>query len=441
MYFHHIKYSLCFTAGLYFFLTVALYILDSDGLLIIEVFYLNIILYLILLIYTYKEKTYIYFDFWFSILFPFYFCINFYLYWVSEISIFYFYKENAIHSFYICCSLWSFGIILAVIRPKGYNVNCFFSDFKKYINSYLLCDRSFFILFLLALSCAVFFFSQVSDLSISSFLSQSRLELINQVSQEGWYLKYFIIAYSWFVFGVFFSGDNLIRRLYLFLPVFLYFLSLVFVGSRREIVFVLSYFFIFCLFYSNGNIGYKFKILLISVIFLLIAFGALRYGEEQSSAEFLLNAFGEFVFPINTFIYFVNKGVSSYELGLTYFQLFYNFIPKFFYPDKPLSLAIQFAYMVSLPGQDFIMGYAYTPITEAFVNFGVFSVLILPFLVSSLSYFSEVISIRYPLFSIIMLSQVLNFQRSEISSLLFETILLTMAFVFCDSLSRVKFIK
>lgn len=425
---------------LHCFMCAFLYIFRNDGSLISEFIIFNVILYLIFAFYVYKQRLFIYFDLLFYVIFPFYFWINFILRWYCDISVFSYSKIEVLHSVFICCSFWSFGIFIALLRPKCYSVKSFFAIFIGYINCHFSCERNLFVLFLLALFCSVFFLSQVSGISISSFLSYSRLELINQVSQDGWYLKYFVIAYSWFVFSSLFNKDAIPvnRFLYLIIPVVLYFISLISVGSRREIVFVLSYFFIFYLLYVDGAIGFRVKLIVISIVFALVFFGALRYGDEQDINELLLNAFGEFIFPINTFIYYFNKGASIYEYGLTYLNVVYNFIPKVLYPDKPVSLAIQFANLVALPGQEFIMGYAYTPITESFVNFGFFCIFIFPLLLSFLSYFIEFISVKYPFLAVVFLSQALNFQRSEVTSLLFEMFFLILCFYFCDLFSRLS---
>jgi oligosaccharide repeat unit polymerase len=74
----------------------------------------------------------------------------------------------------------------------------------------------------------------------------------------------------------------------------------------------------------------------------------------------------EFVAPIYTLIHYVNN-VRPLRWGLTYISAPAQFVPRAIWPDKPESLSLQF--MRDAFGTVNLMGFAYTPVTEAFLNF------------------------------------------------------------------------
>ena len=74
----------------------------------------------------------------------------------------------------------------------------------------------------------------------------------------------------------------------------------------------------------------------------------------------------EFVSPIFTLMHYVNNH-RPLRLGFTYLSAPGLFMPRAIWPEKPESLSIQF--MRDAFGTTGLMGFAYTPVTEAFLNF------------------------------------------------------------------------
>lgn len=74
----------------------------------------------------------------------------------------------------------------------------------------------------------------------------------------------------------------------------------------------------------------------------------------------------EFVSPIFTLMHYVNAA-RPLRWGLTYIAAPTLFVPRAIWPDKPESLSLQF--MRDAFGTTGLMGFAYTPVTEAFLNF------------------------------------------------------------------------
>ncbi len=74
----------------------------------------------------------------------------------------------------------------------------------------------------------------------------------------------------------------------------------------------------------------------------------------------------EFVSPIFTLMHYV-KSDRPLRWGMTYLSAPTLFIPRAVWPTKPESLSLQF--MRDAFGTTGLMGFAYTPVTEAFLNF------------------------------------------------------------------------
>ncbi|MEO5588796.1 MAG: hypothetical protein ABIS03_04350, partial [Gemmatimonadaceae bacterium] len=74
----------------------------------------------------------------------------------------------------------------------------------------------------------------------------------------------------------------------------------------------------------------------------------------------------EFVSPIYTLMHYATHE-RPLRLGFTYFAAPSLFFPRLLWPDKPESLSLQF--MRDAFGTTGLMGFAYTPVTEAFINF------------------------------------------------------------------------
>lgn len=401
---------------------------------------LNFVLYLYISIYLYRAKLLIYFDAWFVLLFPFYYLINSFLYLYYGINVFSLSYEHYYDSVVVCMGSFLLCSIILISRPKGYGFSIL-GDLRRH-SVEVFSNVNLILLVLLGFACSLFFYSKVINVS-GDILSVSRLELVNSVSDTGWYLKYFMIAYSWFILGVFFNdyknkAKNKSIVFFALLPVFIYFYSLLLVGSRREVVFVLV-FVVLLLFTKNGAVfSFKQKLVTAFLVVSIVSMGAFRHSDDSSTAVVLMNTFGEFIFPINTLVYYIHLDFLDFNYGSTYFQFITNFIPKEIFPDKPLPLAVQFAKMLSVPGQEFTMGYAFTPISEAFVNFGYLSIIIFPVLLAFFAYSLELLVNKYPLFLLILLSQVVNFQRSDVASLIFELLFLLICFLFCHIVTKLR---
>ena len=143
----------------------------------------------------------------------------------------------------------------------------------------------------------------------------------------------------------------------------------------------------------------------------------------------------EFVTPIYTLMHYVNN-VRPLRWGVTYLTAPTQFIPRAFWPDKPESLSLQF--MRDAFGSTGLIGFAYTPVTEAFLNFswvGPFIVFaILSILMVKLVRNAE----RHSGLYFILFALVVDFQRGEFSGTFYAFCFVGGAYAFMRFVSRLR---
>ncbi len=392
-------------------------------------FWANVVVYAIMLVVFLRVGWFLYFDGMFLSLFPLYYGVNFFLGNYFSISVIEEVQLVLDKMFLLCFASWLLVLFGLIVRPKiGLGV---MTAKTIGLKTFLAVGKKIHLVsFLIALCVAMFFFLQISHVPVSAFLTSDRLELVSSVSQSGWYLKYLIIGYAWYVFLLLLSTKNTRRVVLmgLLLPVVIYWFSLVVVGSRREILLSMLPIFIFIFLVNDRKASLGQIASIIGALSCLLLFGAMRATTQESDTAALTNLFGEFLFPIATLGYYLDH-VEQFELGSTFLQFFYNFIPKEVLPDKPLPLAVEFAYEIADPAAEHIMGYAYTPMTEVFLNFGYGGILAMPLLVCGFAMLLEIVSRGSPIILLPVLGQSIGFQRSDFSSFMFECVLLVIAFL------------
>lgn len=149
----------------------------------------------------------------------------------------------------------------------------------------------------------------------------------------------------------------------------------------------------------------------------------------------LLVTQNEFVSPIQTLMYYV-ANPHPLRWGVTYVSAPTLFIPRAFWPGKPESLSLQF--MRSAFGTTGLMGYAYTPVTEAFLNFGFIG----PFLVFAIISILMVKLVKradqVPGFYFICFAFVIDFNRGDVGGLFYSIVCAGSAFWFMAQVSRLR---
>ena len=141
------------------------------------------------------------------------------------------------------------------------------------------------------------------------------------------------------------------------------------IGNRRDFVPVLL--FSIGVYASRRVKGVDFRQILIMVS---LALGmswleSVRYqnGDELDTVSQKIGN-SEFSYPVRTLVYYVNNDKHDLGLGKTYLMFPLLFIPRNIWADKPKSLGTQF--VIDAFGTDDYQGFAFTPNTESFLNFG-----------------------------------------------------------------------
>jgi len=143
----------------------------------------------------------------------------------------------------------------------------------------------------------------------------------------------------------------------------------------------------------------------------------------------------EFVTPIYTLIHYVNN-VRPLRLGVTYLTAPTQFIPRAFWPDKPESLSLQF--MRDAFGSTGLIGFAYTPVTEAFLNFSWVGPFIVFAILSILMVKLVRNADRHAGLYFILFSLVVDFHRGEFSGTFYALCFVGGAYALMRFVSRLR---
>jgi oligosaccharide repeat unit polymerase len=202
--------------------------------------------------------------------------------------------------------------------------------------------------------------------------SVSRIDLFTEINQSDILAGLLINASFLFFIFYFFALNPKVKIILVIL--FLYFVAMnMSLGNRRDFApMVIGIFWVL-------SCKYKFKfslawfLLLICGIFVFLVLGSLRSANESESYLDIVNqtlSSNEFVYPFFTLARPVEdylNGTQEFLYGTSIFLYpIFFFIPRAIFIDKPYSLASQFVLDYYGGG----MGYAYTPVSEGFLNFG-----------------------------------------------------------------------
>jgi oligosaccharide repeat unit polymerase len=145
----------------------------------------------------------------------------------------------------------------------------------------------------------------------------------------------------------------------------------------------------------------------------------------------------EFVSPIQTLIHYVNIS-RPLRWGWTYLSAPTLFIPRSIWPDKPESLSLQFARDTF--GGVGAMGFAYTPVTEAFINFGWLGPVIVLSLLSVLMVKLVRNADAHPGLYFICFAWVVDFNRGDFSDVFYSLVFVGGAYTMMQWVSRLRWV-
>jgi hypothetical protein len=143
----------------------------------------------------------------------------------------------------------------------------------------------------------------------------------------------------------------------------------------------------------------------------------------------------EFVTPIYTLQHYV-LNLRPLRWGITYISAPLQFIPRAFWPDKPESLSLQF--MRDAFGSTGLIGFAYTPVTEAFLNFSWVG----PFIVFSLISMALVKLVKnadtQPGLYFVLFAMVVDFHRGEFGLIFYALCFVGGAYLVMQFVSKLR---
>jgi hypothetical protein len=143
-------------------------------------------------------------------------------------------------------------------------------------------------------------------------------------------------------------------------------------GNRRDYLFLALFVIASVSTRRRASVGLRSGLLVATGFLLFVLLGVVRQVlidprlALQNPLLLALRA-NEFVYPIQTLVYYVNAD-TPLRLGATYVAWPSLFIPRALWPGKPESLGIQF--LLDAFGTKEYQGFAFTPVAEAYVNFG-----------------------------------------------------------------------
>ncbi|MEO8192558.1 MAG: hypothetical protein ABI681_01825 [Gemmatimonadales bacterium] len=143
----------------------------------------------------------------------------------------------------------------------------------------------------------------------------------------------------------------------------------------------------------------------------------------------------EFVSPIFTLMHYINVH-RPLRWGFTYFSAPSLFFPRALWPDKPESLSLQF--MRDAFGTTGLMGFAYTPVTEAFLNFWWVG----PFIVFAILSLLMVKLVRnadaHPGLYFIAFAMTVDFNRGDFGGIFYAMVVVGGAYAIMSFISRLR---
>ena len=317
-----------------------------------------------------------------------------------------------------CIPAYIIGVTF--IKSNRYDLN-----YNNQVNIKVNKNYNIFLIFtlcLLLLYVSYDFYSQGILFKPSVALKTSRLELFTEISQFKIVVGLFIS--SIFLYFIYYFTTLSIRFKLIILLLFCYFILMeLSVGNRRDFIpMIVGFFWIFVNF-KKINFTFGRFIYMILGLFVFLFLGSIRSTastEEDfnfSNLAILTLSSNEFVYPFYTLGHYVAKYLNDsivflYGLSIFLYPILY-FIPRIIYPEKPNSLAVQFVNEI-----DSTMGYAYSPVTEFFVNFGIIGPFVGFLLIGII--ISKIQSLKDQRINFVFFTMIPDFCRGEIGTFIYQ---------------------
>ena len=263
---------------------------------------------------------------------------------------------------------------------------------------------------------------------LSASTVMSRTEIFETNSQL-WVVLMMIISASSIFIIINYYKLNILSKVVFILTTFSFIFIHAQMGNRRDYLpIILS---VFCLYLFRKKININFKLIFISIVLFIFSFwvsisrDANSFRLSNNDKVELAISSNEFIYPMQTLL-FVIRDNWDFRLGETYLLMpFQTLVPRVIYSSKPKSLGSELVIKSTGGGQ----GYAFTPTTEAYLNFGPVGPFIIHFFFGLfLVILVKKVSLNHNLLTyIIFYSLVFDFMRGDFSSFTYQ--LLVMGFI------------
>ncbi len=148
----------------------------------------------------------------------------------------------------------------------------------------------------------------------------------------------------------------------------------------------------------------------------------------------------EFAVPIETAAFYANNPDCRFRMGETYIvRPLQYFVPRNIWEDKPMSLSMEF--LLDSVGTTRWQGYAYTPVTEAFINFGWAGPLCAMILLCILLTLLAVKWRKKVWLYLLLFSAIPDFNRGEFATMVYQLTFTIGSFAFAMWAAGVRFEK
>lgn len=289
------------------------------------------------------------------------------------------------------------------------------------------------IVFLFMLVAYSFYFMWSRGIPVFAFssFSMERLEYFQSVSQL-WVVLKFIIASASAYLIFYFNRLNKIQKIAVTLILGFYILFQVSLGNRNEYVLIVLFTMGYYLALRKKSVSLKIMILLFALFVSSFYITLMRSADARilkgDQAVELVMQSNEFMFPIQT-TYYIIKDNWPLRYGETYtIHPIKQILPSSLQNKKPQDLGSEFISKTFGAGWS---GWAYTPVTEAYLNFGIVGPFFIYFIIGLFlgGFITEVkkkgITFKY----LMAYSMVFNFCRGDISSTLYMVLFLWLSYL------------
>lgn len=146
--------------------------------------------------------------------------------------------------------------------------------------------------------------------------------------------------------------------------------------DRRNII-NLIIMLVMAFFTKNKKVGLKKILMIVMVLLVFLSFGFFRTGatfDKNDINEFVYMSTGEFILSHYVSEYYINNHDNLLYGRTYYFDTFTKLIPRVFYPNKPEDLSMLFYKEANTN-----VGFAFNPVAEGIINFGIIgSMIVVP---------------------------------------------------------------